>query len=783
MDESCGKCTPCRIGTRRMLEILNTHHAKATATMEDIDTLEELADNIKETALCGLGQTAPNPVLSTLKYFRDEYEAHIYEKRCPAGVMQEAAATTRSIPTSASGCTPVRPRLPGRAPSPVRSRSRTVIDTNKCIKCGACMEKCKFGAIVQEVSEGGRQTWNMVTLNIDGVSVTVPAGIDGAGGGAVSPASTSPPCATMKDVNEIGACRMCVVEADGRAALPAYAVPACYPRHRAGWRSRPTPPACAEARKINLELLLSNHDKKCLVLRAQQQLRAADSCAVNMGVEDDEPLRRRHDRSQMDGYLLPGHRAQQRQVHPAAAAAWPCAQRCRRWASSARSAAASTTHIGCALGHGPGRYRPASTAASASLPAPPALCTEKDDTDKVWAALGDPTKHVVVQPAPAVRAALGEEFGLPIGTTVTGKMAAALRRLGFDKVFDTDFAADLTIMEEATELIDRVKNGGVLPMITSCSPGWIKFCEHLLSGIHAEPVLLQVSARDGGRGDQDLLRREGRHRSRRTSSWSPSCPAPPRSIESRAAPNWVTTAWPDVDVVITTRELARMIKQAGIDFASLPDEEFDEMLGDSTGAAVIFGATGGVMEAALRTAYEVITGAEAGEARVHRCARHRGREGSHLQPRRPGRQGGRGAFGTGAAPASCWTLCKAGEKSYTFIEIMGCPGGCVNGGGQPIVSPDRPREAWTSSGLRAKALYDEDAAMSVRKSHEMPADHASCTTSTSASPTPTRRTSFCTPPIRPARSITNGFSTPLRRQNAGIAAQFRRSLHSFGGFR
>ena len=237
---------------------------------------------------------------------------------------------------------------------------------------------------------------------------------------------------------------------------------------------------------------------------------------------------------------------------------------------------------------------------------PTGALTEHDDTDKVYAALADPTKHVVVQPAPAVRAALGEEFGIPMGTSVTGKMACALRRLGFDKVFDTDFAADLTIMEEANELIDRVKNGGVLPMITSCSPGWIKFCEHQypdflpnLSSCKSPhemegAVIKSYYAEKAGIDPKDIV----------TVSVMP-CTA--KKFEA-ARPELGHDGMADVDIVITTRELARMIKKSGIDFANLPDEDFDEMLGESTGAAVIFGVTGGVMEAALRTAYEVITG-------------------------------------------------------------------------------------------------------------------------------------------------------------------------------
>ena len=260
---------------------------------------------------------------------------------------------------------------------------------------------------------------------------------------------------------------------------------------------------------------------------------------------------------------------------------------------------------------------------------PTGALTERDDTDKVYAAIADPTKHVVVQPAPAVRAALGEEFGIPMGTSVTGKMACALRRLGFDKVFDTDFAADLTIMEEANELIDRVKNGGVLPMITSCSPGWIKFCEHQYPDFLPNLSSCKSPHEMEGRGHQELLRRKGRHRSQGHRRRFGHAPARRRSSRP-PVPELGHDGMADVDIVITTRELARMIKKSGIDFASLPEEDFDEMLGDSTGAAVIFGVTGGVMEAALRTAYEVITGKKLEKLEFTDAARSRGREGSQL---------------------------------------------------------------------------------------------------------------------------------------------------------
>ena len=321
----------------------------------------------------------------------------------------------------------------------------------------------------------------------------------------------------------------------------------------------------------------------------------------------------------------------------------------------------------------------------------------------------------MVQTAPAVRAALGEEFGLPMGTNVTGKMAAALHRLGFDKVFDTDFTADLTIMEEATELVGRIQDGGVLPMITSCSPGWINFCEtfypefipnlstckspHEMMGA----VVKSYYAEKCGIPAKDI----------RVVSVMP-CTAKKYEADR---PELAATGFPDVDAVITTRELARMIKTAGIDFVNLADAPFDRLLGDSTGAAVIFGATGGVMEAALRTGYEVLTGKTLEKLDFHAV---RGVEGIKEASVQIGDQTLNVAVANGTANAAkLLEQIKSGEKNYHFIEVMGCPGGCVTGGGQPIVSAQQRMDC-DPRVVRAQALYQADADMPLRKSHENP---------------------------------------------------------------
>ena len=347
---------------------------------------------------------------------------------------------------------------------------------------------------------------------------------------------------------------------------------------------------------------------------------------------------------------------------------------------------------------------------------PTGALTEKDYTGDVFAAIADPKKHVIVQTAPAVRAGLGEEFGLPIGTNVEGKMAAALRRLGFDKVFDTDFSADLTIMEEAHEFIDRVQNGGVLPLITSCSPGWVKYCEHYfpdmtenLSSCKSPQQMFGAIAKSYyaekmGIDPKDIV----------SVSVMP-CTAKKFEIgrEDEAA-NGV----PDVDISITTRELARMIKKAGIKFLSLPDEKFDDPLGIGTGAGVIFGATGGVMEAALRTAVETLTGEELPKLDFTEV---RGTAGIKEATYNVAGMDVKIAVASGLGNAKeLLEKVKSGEANYHFIEIMGCPGGCVNGGGQPQ-QPGYVRNTTDIRALRAKVLYDSDVANPIRKSHENPA--------------------------------------------------------------
>lgn len=344
---------------------------------------------------------------------------------------------------------------------------------------------------------------------------------------------------------------------------------------------------------------------------------------------------------------------------------------------------------------------------------PTGAIVEKDHTDRVWAALEDPTKHMIVQEAPAIRAQLGEEFGLPPGTLVTGKMITALRRLGFDRVFDTNFTADLTIIEEGHELLQRVQSGGCLPMITSCSPGWIKFIEHFY------PDLLPHLSTC--KSPQQMFGALAKTYYAQQAGLDPAnivvvsiMPCTAKKFEA-ARPEMQSSGYRDVDVVLTTRELGRMLRQAGIDLASLPESDYDTPMGQYSGAGTIFGATGGVMEAALRTVYAVVTGQNLPSLDIQAV---RGLEGIKEAALTIGELGEvRAAVAHGLTNArALMDRMAAGEVQYHFVEIMACPGGCVGGGGQPLPASDDKRRR------RAGALYQDDRQVqSLRQSHENPA--------------------------------------------------------------
>ena len=545
----------------------------------------------------------------------------------------------------------------------------------------------------------------LIQLTIDGVSVEVPAGttvLEAAKKAGIN----IPTLCYLKDINQIGACRLCVVDTGARSLQAACVLPVSK-----GMVVKTNTPAIREARKVNLELLLSNHNKKCLSCVRNQNCELQKLC-LDLGVEDGDRFAGSMNKYDVDDLSMSIVRDNNKCVL------------CRRCVAACNKTQAVgvigpvnrgfNTAIESPWGM-PLAGMACINCGQCIAACPTGALHEKDSTKEVWDLLADPKKHVVVQPAPAVRAALGEEFGMPMGTLVTGKMAAALRRLGFDRVFDTDWAADLTIMEEANELVDRLGNGGVLPMITSCSPGWIKFCEHYYSDFipnlstcksphEMEGAMIKsYYAERAGIDPKDIA----------VVSVMP-CTA--KKFEAKR-PELSNAGLQDVDVVITTRELARMIKEAGIDFVNLPDEDFDPLMGESTGAGVIFGATGGVMEAALRTAYELVTGKELEQVDFNTV---RGVEGVKEASIQVGDITVNVAVAHGTANAAkLLDSIRRGEKQYHFIEIMGCPGGCVTGGGQPIVSAPKRMECDPRE-IRAAALYREDAGKPLRKSHQNP---------------------------------------------------------------
>ncbi|MBQ8742878.1 MAG: iron hydrogenase small subunit [Clostridia bacterium] len=543
-----------------------------------------------------------------------------------------------------------------------------------------------------------------VNIKINGKDYTVPKGISVLEAAKMANIDIPTLC-YLKDINEIGACRLCLVEVKGARGL----VTACvYPVDRDGMEIVTNSPAIMRSRKMNLELLLSNHDRKCL------------SCVRSTTCELQKLCRE----YEVDEEYFAGDKTEQHFDTSSAAIVRDSSKciLCRRCSAVCQKIQGIgvigandrgfDTHIGCTFDTKLGDTS-CINCGQCIVACPTGALYEVDHTQKVFEALSDPTKHVAICCAPSVRAQIGECFGYAPGTDTEGKMISATKALGFDGVYDMNLTADLTIMEEATEFLNRVKNGGRLPMITSCSPGWIKFCEHYFPEMTENlstckspqqmfgAIYKTYYAQKVGLDPKDIV-------------FVSAIPCTAKKFEvGRDGQN--AAGVPDVDYAITTRELARMIQRAGIDFCAMEDGEFDHPFDVGSGAGVIFGATGGVMEAALRTAAEVIEGKPLEKVEFNDV---RGTEGIKFASYKLGDMTLNVAVTSGTANAKKLLRdVQAGKVDVQFIEVMACPGGCVNGGGQPY-QPASVRNSVDLRALRAQVLYTSDAAKDLRKSHE-----------------------------------------------------------------
>ena len=545
----------------------------------------------------------------------------------------------------------------------------------------------------------------MINLTIDNQEITVPEGTTILNA-AKQAGIDIPTLCFLKDINEVGDCRMCIVEVEGRKGFAT----SCIQTVEEGMVVHTHTPSVLEARHVILDLIISNHAKDCLTCTRSGNCEL-QKLAVKFNVLSVE---------------FPGEMTKHRvdDLSPSIVRDFNKCILCRRCVAACKN----VQGIGAIDCINRGFESCISTVGDSSLndvnctfcgqcieACPTGALHEKETINDVWVKLKDPETTVIVQTAPAVRVALGEEFGMPIGTNVTGKMVTALKRLGFDKVFDTNTGADFTIMEEATEFVERFKNNDNLPMITSCSPGWVKFIEmnypellpHLSSCKSPHQMfgaILKTYYAEKENIDPKKLY---------VVSVMP-CIA--KKFE-RQRPEMKEEDLYDVDNVITTRELARMIKQANIEFEKLQDSEFDNPMGEATGAGAIFGVTGGVMEAALRTAQDILTGEDLQKIDFKQV---RGTEGIKRAEVEIAGKNINLVSASGLSNArKILEEIKQGKADYQFVEIMACPGGCIMGGGQPIKDSKTQAEVDIKR-LRGEALYSIDEKSKIRKSHENP---------------------------------------------------------------